>query len=89
MALLQACQTLSYLVEEPFEDAGSFDWQRAWDSDLFFQYYCRRWQKKGQGVDKKRRGWDGANTAAVMSSILLGMLAAAQDMKLFVNPPHC
>lgn len=45
LRLIQACVTLSYLVEESFEDAGSFDWQRAWDSDLFFQYYCRRWQK--------------------------------------------
>lgn len=36
----------AYLVEESLEDAGSFDWQRAGNSDLFFQYYCREWTKK-------------------------------------------
>lgn len=30
-----------YLVEEPLEDAGGFDGQRAGNSDLFVQYHCR------------------------------------------------
>lgn len=31
----------AYLVKESLEDAGSFDWQRAGNTDLFFQYYYR------------------------------------------------
>lgn len=47
LRLIETCLTPSYLVEESLENAGSFDWQRARDSDLFFQYYCRRWEKWG------------------------------------------
>lgn len=50
---IQARLTPSYLVEESLEDAGGFDRQRARDSDLFFQYYCRR---RGE---KRERGETG------------------------------
>lgn len=48
--LTRAHLTPAYLVEESLEDAGSLDWQRAGNSDLFFQYYCR-----GQGEMKTVR----------------------------------
>lgn len=57
LRLIQARLTPSYLVKESLEDAGGFDWQRAGDSDLFFQYYCRRWEEKGEGGVRQTVPW--------------------------------
>lgn len=81
--LIEPCLNPPYLVEESLEDAGSFDWQRTGDSNLFFQYNCRRWEGGGGG-HKRSRGSDRqspeghmtenrADTSAIMSSTLLGI----------------